>query len=87
MSSTCRIITREIPRVVARPIMCKINNDLHGKCLRFTRENTHDTTRGMSCVCKVVVELYRMLIVRNINSLLTQLFEAITFIKMNGMHP
>ena len=58
MSSTCRVITHEIPHVVARPVTCKYN-DLHGKYLHFTRENTRDTTRGMSRVCKVVVELYR----------------------------
>ena len=57
MSFTCRAITREIPRVVARHVTCK--NDLHGKYLHLTRKNTRDTTRGISRVCKVVVELYR----------------------------
>ena len=43
MSFTCRAITR----------------DLHGKYLHLTRENTRDTMRRISRVCKVVVELYR----------------------------
>ena len=57
MSFTCRAITREIPRVVARHVTYK--NDLHGKYLYLTRENMRDTTRGIYRVCKVVVELYR----------------------------
>ena len=55
MSCTCRAITHEIPRVVARPV----TYDLHGKYLHLTRENMRDTMRRMSRVYKVVVELYR----------------------------
>ena len=36
----------------------QIRNDLHGKYLHFTCEYTRGTTRGISRMCEVVVELY-----------------------------
>ena len=39
-------------------VMSRVNDDLHGKYLHFTRENMRGYTRGMSRECEVTVELY-----------------------------
>ena len=41
-------------------LLSRVNDDLHGKYLHFTRENTRVPKHGVSRVCEVTVELYRI---------------------------
>ena len=38
--------------------MPRVNQDSHGKFSNFTHDYLHVITRGLSCVCEVIVELY-----------------------------
>ena len=56
-----------IPRLMAFPSMSRgtyftpcVNQDSHRKFSNFTQQYLHVTTRGLSRMCEVIVELYRM---------------------------
>ena len=53
-------MTRLVAFHVLWYFMPGVNQDSHGKFLNFTREYLRVITRGLSRVCEVIVELYRM---------------------------